>query len=116
MGVRARWTALLVLLASVVLTGCGGGSDEGAGPTATATAIVSAVADCMSPAVLEDLGLEPSSPTGVETGATSTPEVGAVPESFVPVSVLVCTTDGTLHDASGTWLALTASHREGDLE
>ena len=115
MGVRARGTALSVLLALVVLAGCGDGPDGSSSPVATSTAIVSASADCMAPAVLEDLGVVPASPDGFETGSTSTPEVGAVPDGFVPVSVLVCTPDGSLHDASGTWLALTASHREGDL-
>ena len=115
MGVRARGAALSVLLALVVLAGCADGADGSSSPVATSTAIVSASADCMAPAVLEDLGVVPASPDGFDTGSTSTPEVGAVPDGFVPVSVLVCTPDGSLHDASGTWLALTASHREGDL-
>ena len=117
MGVRARWTALLVLPATLVLASCGTGTEsaDGAADT-THTAIVAPAADCMAPAVLTDLGLVPASTDGVEGSATTTPEAGAVPEDFVPVSVVVCTPDGSLHDASGTWLALTASHREGDLE
>lgn len=117
MGVRTRWAALLVLPATLVLTACSAGTDASAGASdSTPTAIVAPAADCLSPAVLRDLGLMPASTTGAESSETSTPEAGAVPEDFVPVSVVVCTPDGSLHDASGTWLALTASHREGDLE
>ena len=42
--------------------------------------------------------------------------MGLVPDDFRPVSVVVCTPGGTLHDSSGTWTALTASRREGDLD
>ena len=70
----------------------------------------------MAPAVLSDLGLVPAAAEDIPTRApTSSPEPGKVPDKF-SVSVVVCTPDGSLKNASGTWLAMTASHREGDLE
>jgi hypothetical protein len=113
MGVRVRSTLLVVVSAILVLPACSTGPSETA---PTPTAVVAPVADCMSPAVLSDLGLVPASAEDVETRPSASPEPGRVPDDFVPVSVVVCTPDGSLKDASGTWLALTASHREGDLE
>lgn len=110
MDVRARWTALVVLPAALVLASCSAPATD-----LTPTAVVAPTADCMSPAVLHDLGLVPASAQDAETSPTASPEPGKIPDTFVPVSVVVCTADGTLHDSSGTWLALTASHREGDL-
>jgi len=113
MDVRARWTAVVVLPAALLLASC---SSAGPSEPTTPTAVVAPAADCMSPAVLNDLGLVPASAEDVELSPTASPQPGTVPDGFVPVSVVVCTPDGSLHDASGTWLALTASHREGDLE
>src|SRR4051794_559463 len=87
MGVRARGTALSVLLALVVLAGGGHGPDGSSRPVATATAVVPAPADCMPPAAREALGVVPASADGVETGSVSAPTVGTVPDGFVPVSV-----------------------------
>src|SRR6218665_2461523 len=108
MGVRARWTALVVLPAALLLASCGASTDTSAGSAdIPPTAIVAPAADCMSPAVLTDLGLVPASTYGAGSTETSTPEAGAVPGDFVPLRGVVCTPDGSLYDASGTWLALT---------
>ncbi|WP_426593004.1 hypothetical protein ACPPVS_14730 [Cellulomonas sp. McL0617] len=109
--VRARWTALVVLPAVLFAAGCSSTPTD-----LRPTAVVAPAADCMSPAVLNDLGLVPASTGRAAMTASASPEPGKVPDGFVPVSVVVCTLDGSLKDASGTWLALTASHREGDLE
>ncbi len=111
MGRRARWTAFVLLPATLVVASC---SSDPVDPTPTA--VVAPVADCMSPGVLDDLGVAPAATDGPATRRASTPAEGKVPDDFLAVSVLVCTPDGTLHDAAGTWLALTASHREGDLD
>jgi len=113
MGVRARWTALVGLPAVLLLSALTACSGSPADPAPTA--VVAPVADCMAPAVLHDLGLVPASADDVPISPSASPEPGRVPDDFVPVSVVVCTPDGSLKDASGTWLALTASHREGDL-
>ncbi|WP_156043654.1 hypothetical protein [Cellulomonas sp. URHE0023] len=112
---RARIT-LLALPTLMALTACGAGPSDPT-PTPTPTAVVAPVADCMAPGVLHDLGLVPASVEDAEISPTSSSsaEPGSVPDGFVPVSVVVCTADGSLKNASGTWLALTASHREGDL-
>ena len=44
------------------------------------------------------------------------PRPAACPRTSRPVSVVVCMPGGTLHDTSGTWSAVTASRREGDLD
>ncbi|WP_155856133.1 hypothetical protein [Cellulomonas sp. URHD0024] len=107
----ARWTALMALPAALVVSSC---SSAPADPVPTA--VVAPVADCMSPDVLDDLGLVPAAAEDAQRIPTASAAPGRVPDDFVPVSVVVCTPDGSLHDAAGTWLALTASHREGDLE
>src|SRR3954454_21674975 len=105
MGVRVRWTALLALFAALGLTACSGGPSD---PALTPAAVVAPAADCMSPAVLNDLGLVSAAAEGMEMSPTSSPEPGPVPDGFILVSVVVCTPDGSLKDASVTWLALTA--------
>ena len=49
---------------------------------ATPTAVVAAVADCMSPAVLSDLGLVPAAADGTTRPRTSSPEPGEVPDGL----------------------------------
>ncbi|WP_315093905.1 hypothetical protein [uncultured Cellulomonas sp.] len=117
MGVRARWAAGLVLPAALVLglTACGSNAPE---PAADApTAVVAPTADCMAPGVLADLGLVSAGQTAeVGTPHADAPGPGRVPDDFLAVEVVVCAPGGTLHDSSGTWTALTASRREGDLD
>ncbi|MBO3101656.1 hypothetical protein [Cellulomonas fengjieae] len=80
-------------------------------------AVVVGSADCMSAQVLADLGLVADGATpGTGTPHPDAPETGRVPDDFLPVSVVVCAPGGTLHDSSGTWVALTASRLEGDLD
>jgi hypothetical protein len=115
MGVRARWAVGLVLPAAFVagLAACGSTAPA---PSDTPNALVVATADCLSTRVLADLGIiaaGASAPTG--TPRAEAPEAGRVPDDFSAVGVVVCTPGGTLHDSSGTWMALTASRREGDL-
>ncbi|MEZ0449072.1 hypothetical protein [Cellulomonas sp. ICMP 17802] len=115
MGRRARWAACLVLPA-VLLTGLAACSAPDQAQDAP-TAVVAATADCLSPQVLAELEL--ASDDEAAAGGTpraDAPAPGRVPDGFAPVSVVVCTPGGTLHDSSGTWVALTASRREGDLD
>ncbi len=117
MSVRARWAAGLVLPAALVLGVSACSSADARSASDTPTAVVVPAADCLSPRVLADLGLV-ASDDGSSTGTphASAPAAGRVPEGFLPVGVVVCEPGGTLHDSSGTWSALTASRREGDLE
>ena len=117
MDVRARWVAGLALPAAVLL----GLAACSAAPAETAqdapTAVVVGAADCLSSQVLADLGLVAAGGSGrTGTPHADAPEAGRVPDDFVPVSVVVCAPGGTLQDSSGTWVALTASRREGDLD
>ena len=81
------------------------------------TAVVVGAADCLSSQVLADLGLVAAGTSGgTGTPHADAPDAGRVPDGFLPVSVVVCAPGGTLQDSSGTWVALTASRREGDLE
>jgi len=92
----------LPLITLGALAGCG---EAPADPAPTAVVAPTA-----------DLGLLPARATTSAADTRVSASAGAVPDGFVPVSVLVCTPDGSLVDSSGTWLALTASHREGDLD
>ncbi|KQY24318.1 hypothetical protein ASD16_01855 [Cellulomonas sp. Root485] len=117
MDVRARWVAGLALPAALLL----GLAACSAAPAETAqdapTAVVVGAADCLSSQVLADLGLVAAGTSGrTGTPHADAPEAGRVPDDFVPVSVVVCAPGGTLQDSSGTWVALTASRREGDLD
>ncbi|WP_456844715.1 hypothetical protein, partial [Cellulomonas sp. P5_C6] len=116
MGTRARWAAGLVLPVALLVSLAACSTPEPA-QDAAPTAVLAATADCLSQQVLADLDLvsadESQSPG---TPHADAPEAGRVPDDFLPVSVVVCTPGGTLHDSSGTWVALTASRREGDLE
>jgi hypothetical protein len=116
MDVRARWVAGLALPAALLL-----GLAACSAPAETAqdapTAVVVGAADCLSSQVLADLGLVAAGTSGrTGTPHADAPEAGRVPDDFVPVSVVVCAPGGTLQDSSGTWVALTASRREGDLD
>ncbi|WP_456826449.1 hypothetical protein [Cellulomonas sp. P5_E12] len=115
MGERARWGVGLVLPAALVL-GLGACSAPESARDAP-TAVVAATADCLAAQVLADLKLAAAGEPDAESSPRAdAPEVGRVPDGFHPVSVVVCTPGGTLHDSSGTWTALTASRREGDLD
>ena len=110
---RARGAARFVLPVALLLglAACAPGSPGGDEPTAA----VVATADCLSTRVLTDLGLiSAPSATGRSTRAEA-PQEGRVPDDFLPVGVVVCAPGGTLHDSSGTWIALTARRLEGDL-
>ena len=116
MDVRARWGVGLVLPAALVvaLAAC---SASGEPAQDTPTAVVVDAADCLSSQVLVDLGLVAAGTSaGTGTPHADAPEPGRVPDGFLPVSVVVCSPGGTLQDSSGTWVALTASRREGDLD
>ncbi|MDC7120693.1 hypothetical protein OMK64_03990 [Cellulomonas fimi] len=109
---RARVLAAALLVAGIAAVGgCAGA------PTVTrqAEARVAVQADCLDPEVVHELGLvlEDRTASADEPAPVATP--GAVPEDFVPSSVLVCSASGTLKSASGTWAAVTESRREGDL-
>ncbi|WP_421734701.1 hypothetical protein [Cellulomonas sp.] len=114
MGVRARWAVGLALPVALVagLASCGSPEPAADSPTA----VVAPAADCLSARVLADLGLVAAG-GAAETGTphADAPEPGRVPDGFQAASVVVCSPGGTLHDSSGTWVALTASWREGDL-
>ncbi|NUU18101.1 hypothetical protein HP550_12665 [Cellulomonas humilata] len=114
MGVRARWAVGLALPVALVagLASCSAPDPASDAPTA----VVAPAADCLSAPVLADLGLVAAGGAG-ETGTphADAPEPGRVPDDFRAASVVVCSPGGTLHDSSGTWVALTASWREGDL-
>ena len=115
MGERARWAVRLVLPAVLVLglAACSAPDQAQDAPTA----VVAATADCLSAQVLADLELATGEePAEDGTPRADAPEAGRVPDDFLPVSVVVCTPGGTLHDSSGTWVALTASRREGNLD
>jgi hypothetical protein len=115
MGVRARWAVGLALPAALVM---GLASCSTPGPvTDTPAAVVAPAADCLSARVLADLGLVAAGESA-ETGTPhpDAPEAGRVPDGFQAAGVVVCTPGGTLHDSSGTWMALTVSWREGDLD
>ena len=116
MGVRARWAVVLTLPVALLLgvTACSGTGEPAAGAP---TAVVVGSADCLSSQVLADLGLVAAGESGGSgTPHADAPEAGRVPDGFMPASVVVCTPGGTLQDSSGTWVALTASRREGDLD
>ena len=113
MGVRARRAVGLVLSAATVL-GLAACSASGEPAQDTPTAVVADAADCLASQVLGDLGLVASGAPG--TPRADAPDAGRVPDGFLPVSVVVCAGGGTLQDSSGTWVALTASRREGDLD
>jgi hypothetical protein len=116
MGVRARWAVGVALPAALVL-GLAACSADGEGAQEAPTAVVVGAADCLSSQVLADLGLIAAGTSGRSSSPhADAPDPGRVPEGFVPVSVVVCAPGGTLQDSSGTWVALTASRREGDLE
>jgi hypothetical protein len=115
MSARARWAVGLVLPAALVAVLAACGSPQAASDE-TPHAVVAATADCLSAGVLLDLGMVAAGevvPSG--TPHADAPEAGRVPEDFAAVGVVVCAPGGTLHDSSGTWTALTASRREGDL-
>ncbi|KQR16941.1 hypothetical protein [Cellulomonas sp. Leaf334] len=117
MGVRARWAVGLALPAALLLgLGACSAPDEQAAREAP-TAVVVGAADCLSSQVLSDLGLIAAGASGgAGTPHADAPEAGRVPDDFLPVSVVVCSPGGTLQDSAGTWVALTASRREGDLD
>lgn len=116
MGERARWAVGLALSAALVLGLAACGAPEPA-QDAAPTAVVAATADCLSAQVLAALELAPvDEPAADGTPRPDAPEVGRVPDDFHPVSVVVCLPGGTLHDSSGTWTAVTASRREGNLD
>ncbi|KQY47271.1 hypothetical protein [Cellulomonas sp. Root137] len=113
---RARWAVGLVLPAALVAglaSSCSAPEPAADSPTA----VVAPAADCLSARVLADLGLV-SAGESAETGTphADAPDTGRVPDDFRAASVVVCSPGGTLHDSSGTWVALTASWREGDLD
>ena len=113
---RARWAVGLVLPAALLvgLTACSAPADPTQGAP---TAVVVGAADCLSSQVLAALGLVAAGASGrTGTPHADAPEAGRVPDDFLPVSVVVCEPGGTLQDSSGTWVALTASRREGDLD
>jgi hypothetical protein len=115
MGERARWAVGLVLPVALVLglAACSSPAPAQDAPTA----VVAATADCLSAQVLADLELVTAAEADEDsTPRADAPEAGRVPDDFLPVSVVVCTPGGTLHDSSGTWVALTATRREGDLD
>ncbi|GEK22180.1 hypothetical protein CXY01_27000 [Cellulomonas xylanilytica] len=116
MGVRGRWVVGLMLPPALLLgvTAC---SSPGEQAQDAPTAVVVNDADCLSSQVLTDLGLVAAGATS-DTGTphADAPDAGRVPDDFLPVSVVVCAPGGTLQDSSGTWVALTASRREGDLD
>jgi hypothetical protein len=115
-----RRTALiaLVLAAAPVLAACGG-SEGTAGTAAIADQAVSAAlstgADCLAPQVLSALGFAGIRPPGA-TRHPDAPEAGPLPDSFVPVSAVLCSTGETLTDSAGRWAAITASRLEGDVD
>ena len=116
MGVRARWAAGLVLPAAL-LVGLAACSASGEPAQDAPTAVVVSAADCLASQVLGDLGLVAAGASGdAGTPHADAPDAGRVPDDFLPVSVVVCAPGGTLQDSSGTWVALTASRREGDLD
>lgn len=123
-GGRRVASAVVCLLAPVLLGACSGGSGSsgaGAGPVAASSAAVATAADCQAPQVLAALGL--TSGPAVPGAATppgrvahpDAPDAGAVPDGFTAASVLVCTRGGELRDAQGAWSSVTATQREGDL-
>lgn len=117
MDVRGRWAVGLTLPAALLLglAACSAPDDQ---PVQEApTAVVVGAADCLSSQVLDDLGLiAAGASSGTGTPHADAPEAGRVPDDFLPVSVVVCAPGGNLQDSSGTWVALTASRREGDLD
>ncbi|KQS99560.1 hypothetical protein [Cellulomonas sp. Leaf395] len=116
MDARARWAVCLALPAALLL-GLAACSAPGERAQDTPTAVVVGAADCLSSQVLADLGLVAAgAPSGAGSPHADAPEAGRVPDGFLPVSVVVCAPGGTLQDSSGTWVALTASRREGDLD
>lgn len=113
----ARWAVGLALPAALLLglAACSTSGERAA--LDTPTAVVVGGPDCLSSQVLADLGLVAAGASGRSgTPHADAPEAGRVPDGFLPVSVVVCAPGGTLQDSSGTWVALTASRREGDLE
>jgi hypothetical protein len=111
-GLRTGLLGTAVLLASSLLTACGG-SPEPAEPAAR----IATQADCLAPQVLSALELVPvSDGRARRTAHPDVPAPGRVPDDFVPESVVTCTTGGRLRDSSGTWAAVTRARLEGDLE
>ncbi|MDQ0372933.1 hypothetical protein J2X26_001244 [Cellulomonas humilata] len=114
---RARWAVGLALPAALLLglAACSAPREQAAQDTPTA--VVVGAPDCLSSQVLADLGLVAAGESGgTGTPHADAPDAGRVPDGFLPVSVVVCAPGGTLQDSSGTWVALTASRHEGDLE
>jgi hypothetical protein len=117
---RRRWVTLLALVLTVTpaLAACGG-SDAVVGGTAvadqTVTASLPSGADCLAPQVLSALGFAGIRPPGA-TRHRDAPEAGPLPDSFVPVSAVLCSTGETLTDSAGRWAAIAASRLEGDVD
>jgi hypothetical protein len=102
---------VLAVVAGMVLAACAGPPEVTNQPDAH----VAIQADCLDARVVRDLGLVPDEGGSAEPAGSGAVTPGGVPEDFAPVSVLVCSASGTLRSASGTWVAVTESRREGDL-
>ncbi len=114
-----RPLAVLTFVLASVLTACsGGGAADGTAGAAVVAADPATTAlsgpDCLAPQVLAALGFAGVRPPG-STPHPDAPSAGPVPESFAPVSAVLCATGETLTDASGRWAAVTASRLEGDI-
>jgi hypothetical protein len=113
---RARLAGLGAFAVATVLAACSGG-DASAGADAAqrsaAGASVSSGADCLAPQVLTALGFAAAG--AGSTAHPDVPEAGPVPDGFVAVSAVLCTTGETLTDAAGRWAAVTATRLEGDV-
>jgi hypothetical protein len=119
---RARRTArrliALGLLLVPVLTACSGADGAGSSSVAvaadTAGSTLASGPDCLAPQVLTALGFD-AARVSVTTSHPDAPEAGPLPETFTPVSAVLCSTGETLSDAAGRWAAVTASRLEGDI-
>ncbi len=112
-----RPVRLLALVAAAALVaGCshdGSESRVSALPTPQPTQVLAA-ADCLAPQVIEALGL-PSDERPRTAAHPDIPDAGPIPSDFAPVSVVLCTGDEVLTDATGTWAAVTSHRLEGEV-
>ena len=103
MGVRARWAVGLVLPAALVLGLARVQRARRARRRTRRPRSSSAPPTASSSQVLADLGLGRGRCVRRHGHARTPtpPRRAAVPDGFLPVSVVVCTPGGTLHDSSG---------------
>ncbi len=100
-----------------LLAACAGADDSqtsGSAVSDPAGTVVASGADCLAPQVLIALGFDPER-TAVSTIHAQAPDAGSLPDDFVPVSAVLCSTGETLTDDAGRWAAVTASRLEGDV-